>query len=130
MGKEKKKEQFELLEAIYGPEGLEYVKIESPEWYGKLKKEIDEDGDSSIYGHGYVLGVVKDFNDHKIVAGIITGQDEVLKHFLGMQDKLEEIKEKWEEYKSFLQEKYPAKDGQEWEFTCDKHKAIDNILNS
>lgn len=35
----------------------------------------------------------------------------------------------WSNYKEFLKEKYPAEEGQEWEFTCEHHKRIDKLLN-
>ena len=121
-------EKFELLKAIYGPEGLECVEIENTKWYGQLEKDIIEDGDRSIYGYGYVLAVVRDLGDYKIAAGSVTGQDEVLQHFLDIQNKVEDIKKEWEEYKSFLKEKYPAEDGKEWELSWEHHKKIDDIL--
>jgi len=43
--------------------------------------------------------------------------------------KMDEIKEEWNKYKEFLIKKYPAKDGEEWKFTCEHHKRIDSILN-
>ena len=126
-----KKEKWELLEAIYGPEGLEDIKVQTPKWYAEKEKRIDEDGKNSAYEKGHVLGIVRDFNDkQKIVACTVEGGDDALKYFLELQDKLEQIKEKWNKYKSFLQEKYPTENKKEWEFTCSIHKEIDNILNS
>ena len=43
--------------------------------------------------------------------------------------KIEEMKEVWGKYKGFLMEKYPAEEGNEWEFTCEHHKRIDAVLN-
>ena len=39
------------------------------------------------------------------------------------------VKEKWNEYKKFLMEKYPVAEDEEWEFTCSYHKEIDDILD-
>ena len=48
-----------------------------------------------------------------------------------LQDtKLREAAEEWNKYKSFLQEKYPVEEGEEWSFTCEHHQKIDEILNS
>jgi hypothetical protein len=44
------------------------------------------------------------------------------------KEKIELIKENWDKYKEFLQKKYPAKDGEEWNFSCEYHQNIDNIL--
>jgi len=44
--------------------------------------------------------------------------------------KLREAAEEWNKYKSFLQEKYPVEEGEEWQFTCEHHQKIDEILNS
>lgn len=44
------------------------------------------------------------------------------------QDK--ELREAWNNYKIFLKEKYPAEDGQEWNFVCKHHQQIDDLLNS
>jgi hypothetical protein len=44
--------------------------------------------------------------------------------------KLREAAEEWNKYKSFLQEKYPVEEGEEWQFTCEQHQKIDEILNS
>ena len=35
------------------------------------------------------------------------------------------VKEEWNKYKQYLQEKYPTKDGEEWCFTCSHHEIID-----
>lgn len=35
----------------------------------------------------------------------------------------------WEEYKQSLMEKYPANDGETWEFTCKYHQKIDDLIN-
>jgi len=32
----------------------------------------------------------------------------------------------WGLYKQYLQEKYPAPEGEEWDFTCEYHKCIDD----
>jgi len=40
-----------------------------------------------------------------------------------------DITKEWSEYKKFLQEKYPAPEGEEWGFTCEHHKKIDSLLN-
>lgn len=48
-----------------------------------------------------------------------------------LQDtKIREAAEEWNKYKSFLQEKYPVEEGEEWQFTCEQHQKIDEILNS
>lgn len=43
---------------------------------------------------------------------------------------IDKIRKEWNAYKLFLQEKYPAKDGEEWAFTCEHHKRIDKLLAS
>jgi len=44
--------------------------------------------------------------------------------------KIEEIRKLWEEYKHFLQMKYPADEGSAWQFTCPYHKKINDILEN
>lgn len=44
------------------------------------------------------------------------------------QHKLSEITDAWNKYVNYLKEKYPAKDGERWEFTCEHHQKIDNLL--
>ena len=77
-----------LVPAIYGPEGCEYNEIDNKEWYDKLSKKVDDEGDSSIYGRGLVLGLVCQF-DRPIVVGEIRGQEKSLKYF---HDLLAEVK--------------------------------------
>jgi hypothetical protein len=43
---------------------------------------------------------------------------------------MEKFKSIWDEYKEFLMEKYPAKEGEEWKFTCPHHQKIDDLLNN
>jgi len=40
-----------------------------------------------------------------------------------------EIRDAWEDYKDFLMEKYPTKEGEEWKWTCPHHQKIDDVLN-
>lgn len=48
-----------------------------------------------------------------------------------MEEKInKKIKKEWNKYKRFLQKKYPAKNGEEWQFTCEYHKKIDKLINS
>lgn len=35
---------------------------------------------------------------------------------------------RWSAYEQFLREKYPATDCKPWRFTCEHHRAIDEIL--
>lgn len=79
-------EKWELLEAIYGPEGLMYVKVQDREWYDRLDAEIEEEGDKSIWGRGYVLGVVRDYNGNPIVCHEVTGSEYALKHFTDLEN--------------------------------------------
>tara|TARA_Y100000310_G_scaffold311548_1_gene357932 strand:- start:16946 stop:17122 length:177 start_codon:yes stop_codon:yes gene_type:complete len=41
---------------------------------------------------------------------------------------IKEIKKEWNLYKQSLVEKYPAKEGEDWEFTCEHHKKIEGLL--
>ena len=45
------------------------------------------------------------------------------------EEKLEELRDAWAKYKNYLMEKYPAKEGETWGFSCEHHKAIDKILS-
>ena len=45
------------------------------------------------------------------------------------QQELYFIKLHWNEYKEFLMKKYPAKDGEDWEFTCEYHQRLDELIN-
>lgn len=36
----------------------------------------------------------------------------------------------WDNYTSYLRGKYPAKEGEEWEFTCEYHRDIDAFFHS
>ena len=83
---------WQLIKAIYGPEGFEYDEVTSPEWYATLAKEIENDGESSIYGYGYILAKVVDFNGKKIATHSVSGGDEGLKHFAKLTAELEEAK--------------------------------------
>jgi hypothetical protein len=42
---------------------------------------------------------------------------------------MDELLSAWDSYKQYLVEKYPAKDGEEWDFTCQYHKHIDMLLS-
>jgi len=44
------------------------------------------------------------------------------------QATVDTICEHWAAYVAFLRERYPAKVGEAWEFTCPHHKAIDRAL--
>jgi len=48
---------------------------------------------------------------------------------IAAQQEWQELKQAWNEYKAFLQGKYPAEEGKEWEFTCERHKRIDSLIN-
>ena len=51
--------------------------------------------------------------------------------FSGTYYKAEDVKElasAWNEYKKYLQEKYPPQDGEEWKFTCEHHQKIDSLI--
>ena len=43
-------------------------------------------------------------------------------------DTIKEIRKEWSEYKQMLIERYPAEEGTDWEFSCDHHKRIDELL--
>ena len=43
---------------------------------------------------------------------------------------LAKIAEAWTDYKSFLMQKYPVNEGEEWQFTCPHHRRIDAIVNA
>jgi hypothetical protein len=38
------------------------------------------------------------------------------------------MQKEWELYKQSLIKKYPAKEGKKWEFSCEHHQKIDEIL--
>lgn len=38
------------------------------------------------------------------------------------------IRKSWSSYKDYLKETHPAKEGEQWEFTCRHHKMIDSLL--
>lgn len=38
------------------------------------------------------------------------------------------VAEIWGDYRRYLQEKYPPKDGERWEFSCDHHRRINKLL--
>ncbi len=44
------------------------------------------------------------------------------------EEVLSDIKTEWQAYTEFLQKKYPPWGDQKWEFTCEYHKRIDEIL--
>lgn len=45
------------------------------------------------------------------------------------EDRLEKMAKAWDEYKKFLQTKYPSKAGDpQWKWTCQHHRAIAKIL--
>lgn len=46
------------------------------------------------------------------------------------EEKLEEIRKEWDLYKEELIVKYPAKDGDDWQFTCPHHIKIEKLLNT
>ncbi len=77
----KEAEAWQLLDAIYGPEGFMHTKIDAPNSYAALAKEIAEEGDESIWGHGYVLGAIIDLDGVPYITQIITGGDASLKYF-------------------------------------------------
>ena len=45
-----------------------------------------------------------------------------------IETKMYNLKHKWADYRNFLKDKYPPKEGEVWEFTCPYHKAIEAIL--
>ena len=87
-----------LIPAIYGPEGCEHNEIDNKEWYDRLAKEIEDEGNASIYGKGLVLGLVCQF-DKPMVVGEIRGQEKSLRFFY---DLLSEVKLKTELLKELL----------------------------
>lgn len=42
--------------------------------------------------------------------------------------KLERAKEVWKLYKAYLERKYPPKDGEEFQLTCEYHQELDLVL--
>ncbi len=81
-----------LIPAIYGPEGLELNEIDDKEWYDKLKAEIIEEGDRSIYAEGFVLGLVVQY-DTPMVVSPLTGGDKALRHFFDLGTKLADARQ-------------------------------------
>ena len=73
-----------LVPAIYGPEGCEVNEIDCKTFYDKLSKEVEGEGDDSIYGKGLVLGLVCQF-DRPMVVGELRGQEKSLKYFYDLQ---------------------------------------------
>ncbi len=51
-------------------------------------------------------------------------------HYESARDKLLKIEDSWEKYKFFLKEKYPPKEGKNFEFTCPHHREIDEIIHT
>lgn len=45
------------------------------------------------------------------------------------ESKIDQITKQWIRYKAFLMDKYPVEEGQEWEFKCEHHKKIEEILH-
>ena len=50
------------------------------------------------------------------------------KEIADLKQTVSEVVENWNKYKAFLKDKYPAKDGEQWEFTCQYHQKLDQAL--
>jgi hypothetical protein len=76
-------EAYELIEAIYGPEGWEENKIENPKRYNSLLKETT--GKHAIYGKGFILGIVREPFGRPIVCEVVAGCERGLRYFYNLQ---------------------------------------------
>jgi hypothetical protein len=76
-------EAYELIEAIYGPEGWEENKIENPERYNSLLRETT--GKHAIYGKGFILGIVREILGRPIVCEVVAGSEWGLRYFYNLQ---------------------------------------------
>ena len=47
-----------------------------------------------------------------------------------LQKEVERLKAHWFDYKEFLMNKYPPTSGGDFEFTCEHHQKIDEILTT
>ena len=74
-----------------------------------------------MYGRPYLLKFI-------LTSGLLYGILRLFERKEEMTDKIAQIKELWASYKAYLQDKYPAKEGEKWEFTCEYHKGIDAIF--
>ncbi len=82
-----------MIPAIYGPEGLDTHKLDMGDMYNRLSKEITEDGERSIYAHGFVLGLVVQY-DKQMVVSPLTGDEKALRFFhnlLKVNEKYEKL---------------------------------------
>ncbi len=73
---------FELIPAIYGPEGYEFNQVDFPDKYEKLKND-------SVYCEGFILAEVFEDNGRKFTRFVLNGSDESLKY---VYDKLQGCK--------------------------------------
>lgn len=93
----------------------------------RLEKEAKATKNSAIE-----IGILRSC---KIATELLEKEREIAQEY-AKQSKQEEdnelrkAAEEWNKYKSFLQEKYPVEEGEEWQFTCEHHQKIDEILNS
>jgi hypothetical protein len=60
---------FELIPAIYGPEGYEFNQVDFPDKYEKLKND-------SVYCEGFILAEVFEHNGRKLTRFVLNGSDE------------------------------------------------------